>query len=205
MRPAGVLLCALSLPRKRFQSGTREFGCSPAHLTACLALSTQPSPLFQIHRFSPQASPGMGRRGPASNRWVWPVGTMPGCSRAQGAWGGCIGNLAGQREARPMGPSAPRVPGGEPLGELVWRGHPALSQGDPLWPVLGVPPALSMSLPEDPMPPPGTHTQVHPLPLLQDALSPATHKPLSGQRRSHLGWGPLCCSGQSGTALTSAC
>lgn len=105
----------------------------------------------------------MGRGGPASNRWIWPAGTMPGCSRAQGAWGGRIGNMAGQREARPMGPSAPRVPGGEPLSELVSRGCPALSLGYPLWPVLGVPPALSMSLPEDPVPAPWyTHTGTSP-------------------------------------------
>lgn len=175
--PAGVPLCALSLPWKRFQSGTCEFGCSPAHLTAPLALSTRPSPLFQIHRFSPQASPTMGRGGPASNRWVWPAGTMPGCSGAQGPWGGHIGNLAGQREARPMGPLAPRVPGGEPLSELVSRGCLALSRGDPLRPVLGGSPG-SLHVPSrGPRARPLVHTQVHPLPLLQDALSPATHQP----------------------------
>ena len=84
------------------------------------------------------------------------------CQGVPGAWGGHTGNLAGQREAKPTSPSAPRVPGGEPL---VSKCREALSRGDPLRLVLGVSPGS----PEDPLPAPwGTHRG--PLPLLQPSL-----------------------------------
>ena len=169
-------------PWRRFQLGTREFGCSPTHLTVCLALSTQPPPLFQSHSFSPQASPTMGCGGPASNCWVWPGGTMPGCSGGLGRAHWEPGRPEGSQANEPFGPQGA---GRGALSEQVSRSRPALSRGDPLRLVQGVSPGS----PRTPCPPPGAHTEV---PCLCSS-------PLSGQRRSHLRWGPLCCSGQCGT------
>lgn len=163
-------------PWRRFQLGTQEFGCSPAHLTVCLALSMQPPPLFQSHRFSPQASPTIGCRGPASNCWVWPGGTMPGCSGGLGRAHWEPGRPEGSQANEPFGPQGARRGA---LSELASRGRLALSRGDPLRPVLGVSPGF----PEDPLPAPwGTHRG--PLPLLQP---------------SSLGKGGAISGGQCGT------
>lgn len=83
----------------------------PAHLPVCLALSTQPPPLLQSHSFSPQercfspqASPTVGCGGPASNCWVWPGGTMPGCSGGLGRAHWEPGRPEGSQANKPFGP-----------------------------------------------------------------------------------------------------
>lgn len=72
-------------------------------------------------------SPGLacyGKPRPSFQSWGlawWDYASSVLGPRVEGVWGGCILNPPGQREARSMSRSAPRVPGGEPLSELVSR------------------------------------------------------------------------------------
>lgn len=105
------------------------------------------------------------------------LGLCQGVPERRGPGEGTLGTLQARGKPGQWALWPPRVPGGEPLSELVSRGCLALSRGDPLWPVLGGFPG-SLHVPSrGPRARPLVHTQVHPLPLLQDALSPATHQP----------------------------